>query len=114
MRYTIAQKRELAVIELARRKAENPTDEDIQAARKTMNSFYKLCGLDETLLYRNNDKKTYNSRYTRELEEKSERWVKRLNEYLKPFKAEIKYFGYLPTICNINTTQDLYLAHFYN
>lgn len=39
---TIAQQREKAVYQLAQRKNLTPTEQDIQAARRTMNSFYRL------------------------------------------------------------------------
>lgn len=79
-----------------------------------MNSYYRLCGLAETLLYLQNDERTCNSRYTAAQEEKEQRWIKRMKEYLAPYNATIKYFGYCPTIVETGTTQDLYLAHFYN
>ena len=39
---TIAQQRERAVYQLAQRKNPTPTEQDLQDARKTMNSFYRL------------------------------------------------------------------------
>lgn len=109
-----AEKRERALQELARRKTATPTTADLHEARKAMNSYYRLCGLDEQLLYLQNDERTCNSRYTKEQEEKATKWVKRLNKYLAPFNARAVYFGYCPTICEVGTTQDLYLSHFYN
>lgn len=102
---TLSEKRERALQELATRKNATPTAADIEEATKAMNSYYRLCALDE---------RTCNSHYTAEQEAKAFRWIERINQYLKPFDACIVYFGYLPTICKLGTTQDLYLAHFYN
>lgn len=113
-RLTVSEKRERALQELATRKNATPTAADIKEARKVMNSYYRLCGLDESLLYLQNDESTCNSRYTAEQGATAFRWIKRMNQYLKPFDACVIYFGYLPTICKLGTTQDLYLAHFYN
>lgn len=65
---TVAQLRERSVLELAKRRNTNPTDEDIALAKKTMNSFYRLCGIDERLLYLENDERMHDSWYTKELE----------------------------------------------
>ena len=113
MKYSIAELRRKAVIELAERKNKNPNEQDLKDAARAMNSYYKLCGLDEHLLYLQNDERTCNSRYTHEQEEKAQRWVKRLIGYLEPYNATIVYFGYLPTIVEIGTTRDLYLAYHY-
>lgn len=114
-RMTIAQMRERAVLQLAERKTATPTEKDIQDARRTMNSFYRLCGLDEQLLYLENDEWTHDKPYTLEKAAKRERWFDRLNAIFKSeYNACLVYFGYCPTICANGTTQDLYLRHFYN
>lgn len=43
-----------------------------QDAKRIVNSFYRFCGLEETLLYRENDEKLCNSNYTKQLQEKEE------------------------------------------
>lgn len=112
---TVAQLREKAVYQLAERKTATPTEQDIKEARRTMNSFYRLCGLDESLLYLENDKRTHDKPYTLEKAAKRDRWYSRLNDiFKKEYNARLVYFGYLPTICADGTTQDLYLRHFYN
>ena len=112
---TIAQQRERAVYQLAQRKNPTPTEQDIQNARRTMNSFYRLCGLDEQLLYLENDERTHNKPYTLEKAAKRDRWFERLNNIFKSeYNARLVYFGYCPTICENGTTQDLYLIYFYN
>ena len=114
-RMTIAQMRDRAVLQLAERKTATPTEQDIQDARRIMNSFYRLCGLDEQLLYLENDERTHDKPYTLEKAAKRERWFDRLNAIFKSeYNACLVYFGYCPTICANGTTQDLYLRHFYN
>lgn len=106
---TIAEKRVKATIELA-----NRTNGNIEAARKAMNAYYRLCGIEERLLYLENDEKRHNSNYTRRLQEKEERAIKRVQDYFAEFNACLVWFGYLPTICETGTTRDLHLAYFYN
>lgn len=110
---TIAQLRKKSAIDLAERKVSRPTAEEITKATSIMNSYYRLCGLDERLLHLVNDERTCNSRFVKELEKKQERWYKRLNAQFNEYSATLIYFGYFPTICAEGTTQELYLAHFY-
>lgn len=113
-RMTIAQLRERAAIELAQRKHTTPTAEDIAAARHTMNCFYRLCGMDERLLYLENDERTYNKPYTLETAARRDRSYERINKILKKeYNARLVYFGYLPTICADGTNDDLHLRFFY-
>lgn len=111
---TIAQKRERAVYILAQRKEEDPSEKTLSDARRIMNSYYRLCGLDERLLYLENNERTCNSRYTAEQEKRREKWYNRLNKEFAQFDAQLVYFGYCSTICKKDSTQDLYLAYFYN
>lgn len=97
-RMTIAQLREREVIRLATYKNQEPTENDINEARAIMNSFYRLCGLCETLLYWENDERTYNKYYTREAEAKRDRWDDRLKSKLKPYGLTLYYSGYCPSI----------------
>ena len=105
---TIAEKRSKAVVELA-----NRTNGNIEGARKAMNAYYRLCGLEERLLYLENNEKTCNNYYTKTLQEQEERAIARVKKYFEEFNATLIWFGYLPTICEPGTTRDLYLAHFY-
>lgn len=110
---TIAQLRKKSAIDLAERKVSRPSAEEIAKATSIMNSYYRLCGLDERLLYLERNERTYNSRFVKELEEKQKKWYKRLNAQFNEYSAELICFGYFPTICTKGTTQKLYLAHFY-
>lgn len=85
---TIAQQRERAVYQLAQRKNPTPTEQDLQDARKTMNSFYRLCGLDEQLLYLENDERFCDRASTHEKAAKRDRWLDRLNAI---FQKEYKH-----------------------
>lgn len=111
---TIADLRKNAIYKLATRKNEFPTLEDLQDATRLMNSFYRLAGLDERLLYLQNSERTCNLLSTQQKEIKAFAWYKRLDKELREgYNARIMYFGYLPTICDINDTSDLYLVHYY-
>ena len=72
---TIAQKREKAVIELA-----NRTNGNIEGAKKAMNAYYRLCGLEERLLYLENDYKRHNSPYTKRLQAQEEKAIERVKK----------------------------------
>ena len=109
MTKTIAEKRTIAAVELA-----NRTTGNIENARKAMNAYYRLCGLEERLLYLENNEKTCNSYYTKELQKQEERAIERVKKYFEEFNATLIWFGYLPTICDKEKKNDLYLAHFYN
>ena len=87
---------------------------DLCIVVKSKNAYYRLCGLEERLLYLENNEKTCNSYYTKELQKQEERAIERVKKYFEEFDATLVWFGYLPTICSVGTTQDLYLAHFYN
>lgn len=78
-----------------------------------MNAYYRLCGLEERLLYLENDYKRHNSPYTKRLQAQEERAVERVKKYFKEFDATLVWFGYLPTICAIGTTRSLNLEYFY-
>ena len=60
-------------MELAKRRNNEPLEEDIALAKRTMNSFYRLCGIDERLLYLENDERRHDSWYTKELEKKRDK-----------------------------------------
>ena len=106
---TIAEKRATAAIELA-----NRTNGNIENARKAMNAYYRLCRLEERLLNLENDSRTHNTRYTKQLQEREERAIERVKKYFEEFNATLIWFGYLPTICDKEKKNDLYLAYFYN
>lgn len=111
---TVKEQREQAILELVARKTATPTEKDLASARRIMNSFYRLCGQDTQLLYLENTESTCNSRYTAEKSARRDKWLERLNAVFKEeYNAHLVYFGYLPTICEKDTTQDLYLRHFY-
>ena len=87
---TIAQLREMEVEKLAKLHAAEPSQNDMNTARRLMNSFYRLCGLAETNLYLANDERTCNRPSTKASEERQSAWTKRLS-------AEFTAFCGLPT-----------------
>lgn len=87
---------------------------DYAVAKTLINSFYRFCGLEETLLYRENDERLCNSYYTKQLQEKEARWIDRLQAQLAQYNLKMIWFGYLPTICEIGTTKTALERYFYN
>ena len=82
---SIAELRANEVARLASLDIKNERSEAITEAKKLMNSFYRLCGLEERLLYLANSEKTCNSRYTASLELKAEKWRERLQAAFKTY-----------------------------
>lgn len=96
---TIAEMREKDILRLAERTTK---PEAIEKARKALNSYYRLVGFSERLFYINNEERLY-TRYSKngilaEMEVQEDRWIKRLNEYLKPFGLVVNYSGIYPSI----------------
>ena len=96
---TIAEKRKIELDRLVAFRTDNPTEEDRKEAKRLMNSYYRLCGLSETNLYRANNEHTCDSRYTKESEDRELRWYKRLrNEFEKYCGLTLFYACYHPSI----------------
>lgn len=112
-RMSIAELRQRAAKELAMRKNSDPTKTDVEEARSIMNSYYRLAALDYRICELQNDARTCNLISTRRAEESAERRLKKLQKRLEPYDACIIYSGIYPSICKAGTTQDLFLAHFY-
>ena len=71
---------------------------DIEIARKIINSYYRLSGLNYRLCILQNQEATYNTNYTKQLEVKETNHIKRLKSYLEPYGLTIIYCGIYPTI----------------
>lgn len=98
-RMTIAQMREKELDRLVAYKTSDPTEADYTAARRIMNSFYRLCGLSYSVCMLENTESTANSRYTAEQEAKQERWFDRLNgEFNRLYGLSLYYTGICPSI----------------
>lgn len=108
--------KKLTVAEMRERELKNACkkyDIEYSEAKKIMNRYYRLCGSYERLLILENDEKTCNNNYTLKLSEQTdERWQK-LNNDLKKYGLEMKFFGYIPTICDIKTTTTAIEKFFY-
>lgn len=114
---TIAQMREKDVYKLAEMHNPNYTEKDVAEARRLFNSYYRLCGLSETNLYLQNDSRKHNSSYAKAMEEKEDRWHKRLdNEFYEFAKLRLVYCGYYPSIGHVikqGCFADVFNGHFY-
>lgn len=86
---------------------------DWRTANYIINSYYRLCGLSTTLLYRDNDAYLHDKPYTNELHNKEDRWVIRLNKALQPYGLKLRFFSWLPSICDNNDNR-VYEPMFYN
>ena len=109
--------KKLTVAEMRRRELARFSESynvNIEDAKRIVNSFYRFCGLEEVLLYRENNERLVNSSYTQELQEKEEKWIERLQSELAKYNLKMIWFGYLPTICEIGTTKTALERFFYN
>lgn len=106
-RFTIAQLREKQLYKLAE------ITKSIEIASNLMNRYYRLCGIDERLLYLENDERTANRKSTQELSEKADRALTKLQKDFSGYGLKLVYFGYLPTICYQDTTTTAIESYFY-
>lgn len=105
---TIAQKRQLALNNMIQ---DYNIPEDV--ARNLMNRFYRLCGALDRLIVLENEERTANLRWVQELSEATDKRNDKLNEEFKVYSLELKYFGYLPTICPLGRTSEAVPTFFY-
>lgn len=97
---TQAQRRERALINF-----NNEFINDLEKARKIINSYYRLCGLSYRVCILQNDSELHATPYTQEQEEKEQRHIQRLNNYLKPYGLNIAYSGIYPSIVILDKTR---------
>jgi len=105
---TIAQLREKAL-----ERFNNDYINDMTKAANLVNRFYRLSGMDERLLYLENDERTHDKPYTLELSEKAERSLDKLRKDLKAYGLTIRYYGYLPTLEEIGTQREALTRWYY-
>ena len=105
---TIAQLREKALANFTATYIQN---ED--KARNIVNRFYRLSAMDERLLYLENDERTHDRPYTKELAQKAERSLDRLKNDLQEYGLTIRYYGYLPTLEEIGTQREALTRWYY-
>lgn len=105
---TIAQLREKQLEKLA------TITNDYEIACNLMNRYYRLAGMDTTLLYLENDARTCDSRYTMELVEKRDNAFKRLDKDFHKYGLMLVYYGYIPTITNHKGGNAVIDTYFYN
>lgn len=111
---TIAELRKKEAYKLAYLDTKNDREKAIAEAKKLMISFYRLCGLEERLLYLENDEKTCNSRYAASLETKAEKWRERLQVAFKSYGLTLVWYGYLPTITDHEGGNEVIYTYFYD
>lgn len=99
---TIREMREKELGRLVAFKTDSPTEHDFEEARKLMNSFYRLCGLEEKNLYLINDERTCNLPSTGMSEKRAEKWRRRLNKELQKYGLRLFYAGYAPSIGTVD------------
>ena len=85
----------------------------MEKAKNIMNRYYRLCGMDERLLYLENDERTHDKPFTTELSAKRDKAYDKLNADLQAYGMKLTYFGYLPTIVYISTTATAINAYYY-
>lgn len=106
---TVSELRENAL----QRFIENNHVTDERNIRKAVNAYYRLCAMDETLLYWENDERIANKLFVREYALKRDRAIERVSDYLNAFGLSLKYFGYTPTIVYSGTTNTAIEKYFY-
>ena len=82
-------------------------------AQNLMNRFYRLCGAETRLLYLENDERTVNLRWVQDLSQQRDRRREKLDKDFSKYGLALKYFGYLPQICEAGTTREAVPRYFY-
>lgn len=98
MSYTVKEFRERELKRLVSYKTDNPSEEDFNEARSLMNSFYRFSAFCERLFYRQNDEKLHNSRRTKEMEVRENKWFRRLNNAFEAYGLSVYFCGIFPSI----------------
>lgn len=106
---TIAQTRERALENFNSQYINN-----LDTAKNLVNRFYRLSGICNRLLYVENDEKRCNSRYARELHAQCDKAEKKLNDDLQKYGLSIRYFSWLPAICESGSTCEALSRFYYN
>lgn len=101
MKKTISQKRHEQVIELASLNLDgaSPTNEEISAAAKLMNAFYRYAAFDMRLFRIENDGEIYNKNIVEKMRVRRDRWLAQLNKRFSEYGLHISYAWILPRIC---------------
>ena len=84
-----------------------------ETAQNLMNRFYRLCGADTRLLYLENDDRTCNQKWVQDLSQQRDKRREKLNKDFSKYGLALKYFGYLPQICEAGTTREVVPRYFY-
>lgn len=86
---------------------------DYETARNLMNRFYRYAGMLDRLLYLENDERTANRPFTKELEDKAEKARERLNADFNKIGLMLEFYGYIPTITDHKGGNSVIYTYFY-
>lgn len=82
-------------------------------AKHIMNVFYRLNANLDRLLYLKNDERTCNMKSTKNLSDSCDRSANKLRELLKSYELDLKMFGHLYTIVELDTTKTAIYDYYY-
>lgn len=111
MQKTIKEMRNIDILRLAQRKNENPTPEEMEAARQTMKYFYLFAAAYNRSFYTNQDRNA-TPEERKKADAKSEKAYKRAAENLKKYSLKISCPGLYPIIEELNGCNFTY-GHYY-
>lgn len=121
MEKTIAQKRREQVLKLASLNLNGiaPTNEEIAAAAKLMNAFYRFAAYDMRLFSIENDEGRYNKDTVEKMRIHRDKWLTKLNARFAAYGLHISYAWILPRICRYTNdcggeSGDIIETYFYN
>lgn len=121
MSKTIAQKRREQVLKLASLNLNGiaPTNEEIAAATKLMNAFYRFAAYDMRLFRIENNEELYDKNTVEKMRVHHEKWLDKLNARFAEYGLHISYAWILPRICRYcnehgGESNDVIETYFYN
>lgn len=84
-----------------------------ETAKNLMNRYYNLAAADRHLAVLKNDSSTANQRWVGELAETTAKRREKLIADFEKHGLTLEYFGFLPTICPVGSTQTAVSTFFY-
>lgn len=106
---TIAEKREREL-----RRAIEAYNIDYDVAKHLMNRFYRLNADLDRLSYLENEERTCNRKYTKDLSLSCDKRIDKLNKDLEPYGLALDSFSHLMTIVKKGTTKTAIDSFYYN
>lgn len=110
---TIAELRRKEVYKLAKRINAEPTESEVNDARRLMNSFYRYVGLRLMNFELENNESTCNTTFTKKSCQKEDVWYGRLTKNFAKYGLQLELYGLYPSITDAPGHSDVIYTYYY-